>query len=111
MDKKVFLVKSEMLGSGPDQLGTILMSVFTRLLGESAHKPAKIIFLNSGVKLCCEGSKILENLETLEEHGVELLCCTTCLEYFDIKDKLKVGKPTTMGKTIESLFEYEVVSL
>ncbi len=111
MTKKVFLIKSELLGSGPDQLGTILMAVFTRLLGESPQKPAKIIFLNSGVKLCCEGSKILEYLETLQEQGVELLCCTTCLEYFDIKDKLKVGQATNMGKTIESLFEYEVVSL
>jgi len=111
MNKKVFLVKSELLGSGPDQLGTILMSVFTRLLSESPLKPAKIIFLNSGVKLCCEGSNILEYLAALEEQGVELLSCTTCLEYFDIKGKLKVGKATNMGKTIESLFEFEVVSL
>ena len=111
MDKKVFLVKSEELGSGPEQLGTILMSVFMRMLGENKNKPAKIIFLNAGVKLCCEGSKILEYLETLEGQGVELLCCTTCLEYFELKDKIKVGKPTTMPKTIEALYEYEVVSL
>jgi selenium metabolism protein YedF len=111
MNKKVLLVKSDVLGSGPDQLGTILMSVFTRLLGESAYKPAKIIFLNSGVKLCCEGSNVLEYLETLQEQGVEMLSCTTCLEYFDIKSKLKVGQATTMGKTIETLFEYEVVSI
>ena len=87
------------------------MSTFLRLLGEDDNKPVKIILWNTAVKLVCEGSDLLEYLEKLEEKGVEILACTTCLEYFNLKEKLKIGKPTTMPKSIQSMFEYEVVSL
>jgi len=111
MNKKVFLIKSEGLGRGDDQLGQMLMANFLRLLGESPDKPVKIVFLNSGVKLVCEGSKVLGHVIKLEEQGVEILACTTCLEYFELVDRLKAGKPTTMMKTIESMLASETVSI
>jgi hypothetical protein len=42
---------------------------------------------------------------------VEILACTTCLKYFDLKDKQLVGKPTTMAKSIEAMMNQDVVSL
>jgi len=59
----------------------------------------------------CQGSQVLEHLKRLEEQGVELLACTTCLEYFELMDKLAVGKPTTMMKSIQSMMGGDVVSL
>ena len=103
MESKVLLIQSEGLGRGDGQLGIMLMANFLRLLGESPIKPAKILFWNGGVKLVCEGSQVLDHIKKLEQQGVELLACTTCLEYFDLKEKLKAGKPTTMVKTIESM--------
>ena len=111
MAKKVFLIQSEGLGRGEDQLGSLLMANFLRLLGESKEKPETIIFWNTGVRLVCEGSKVLDHLKRLEEQGVILLACTTCLEYLDLKDKMVVGKPTTMVKSIESMFSGNVVTL
>ena len=35
MTKKVFLIQSEGLGRGGDQLGSLLMANFLRLLGEN----------------------------------------------------------------------------
>ena len=52
-----------------------------------------------------------EHIKKLERQGIEILACTTCLEYFNLTDKLLVGKPTTMLKSIESMFRYEIVSL
>ena len=54
------------------------------------------------VRLVCEGSKVLEHIKRLESQGVEILVCTTCLEYFDLLEKLAVGTPTTMMKSIQS---------
>ncbi len=50
-------------------------------------------------------------LKRLGKQGVEILACTTCLEYFDLTDKLVVGKPTTMLKSIQSMLDCDVVSL
>jgi selenium metabolism protein YedF len=111
MTNKVFLIQSEGLGRGEEQLGSILMINFLRFLDESQDKPSGMIFWNTGVRLMCQGSKLLEPLKRLEKQGVELLACATCLDYFELTDKLAVGKPTNMVKTIQSMLAYNIVSL
>ena len=111
MTKKVFLIQAEGLGRGEEQLGSLLMANFLRLLGESKEKPESLVFWNAGVRLVCEGSKVLDHLKRLEGQGVAILACTTCLEYLDLKDKMMVGQPTTMIKSIESMFSGEVIPL
>ena len=111
MRPKIFLIQSEGLGRGDEQLGSMLIASFLRLLGENEDKPGSLIFWNAGVRLLCQGSQVLEHLKRLEEQGVELLACTTCLEYFELMDKLAVGKPTTMVKSIQSMLDGDVVSL
>jgi len=111
MSAKAFLIQSEGLGRGDDQLGIMLMANFLRLLGESQEKPSSLIFWNAGVKLACEGSQVLTHLKKLEEQGVEILACTTCLEFYELVDKLKVGKPTTMVKSIQSMMGLNMVCL
>jgi selenium metabolism protein YedF len=111
MPSKVFVITSDAIGRGDDDLGRLLMSSFLRLLAESREKPATMVFLNSGVRLVCEGSSFLAYLKQLAEQGVEILACTTCLEYFDLREKVAVGRPTTMAKTIESMLAAEAVSL
>ena len=111
MNPKVFLVQSEELGRGDRRLGLMLMANFLRLLGESENKPSSLIFLNTGVNLVCKGSEVLDHLKRLEEQGVEILACMTCLEYFDLLDNLEVGKPPTMLKSIQSMLDCNVVSL
>ena len=111
MRPKTFLIQSEGLGRGDEQLGSMLMANFLRLLGENENKPGSLIFWNTGVRLACEGSPVLNRLKQLEEEGVELLACTTCLEHFELTDKLVVGKPTNMMKSIQSMLDSDVVSL
>lgn len=111
MKDKTILIQSEGLGRDDKPLGSLLMASFLRLLGESESKPGSIIFWNEGVKLLCQESNVLDHIKRLEEQGVEILACTTCLEYFDLLDKLAVGKPTTMHKSIEAMFSSDIVSL
>ena len=111
MSNKTILIQSEVLGRGEDELGMMIMSNFLRLLGESPEKPAKLIFWNTGVKLVAEGSWALAHLKKLEDQGVEILACRTCLDYFELTGKLKVGKSTDMVKSIESMFTSDMVCL
>ena len=111
MASKMILIQSEGLGRGDDKLGMLLMANFLRLLGESPAKPAPLVFWNTGVRLVAEGSRALAHLKKLEEQGIEILACTTCLEYFDLVDKLKVGKPTTMLKSIDAMLNADMVCL
>jgi selenium metabolism protein YedF len=110
MSNKVFLIQGEGLGRGDEQLGSLLMSNFFRLLGENEDKPGTMIFWNAGARLVCEGSPVLNRLKLLEEQGVELLACATCLEHFELTDKLAVGKPTNMMKSIQNMLSSDIVS-
>ncbi len=111
MKSKVLLIQSEGLGTGDNTLGGLLMANFLRLLGESKEKPKCIMLWNAGVRLACQGSGVVDYLRRLEEQGVEILSCTTCLEYLELADKLLVGKPTNMLKSIESILNDDVVTL
>ncbi len=111
MSGRTILIQSEFLGRGSDELGELLMSKFLDLLNDSKVKPASLLFLNSGVKLFVEGSWALVHLKKLEEQGVEILACGTCLDFFGMTDKLKVGKPTDMLATIDSLLNSDIVCL
>lgn len=76
---------------------------------EASQKPSKLLFVNRGVFLTTEGSKVIDVLKELEGMGVEIYSCGTCLEYFGIKDKLKVGKVTNMYDTVENLLNADSV--
>ena len=99
----VLFIDSDSLGRGSEELGKILMRSLLQTLEQMEPRPKTIIFLNSGVKLACEGSEVLEDLQEFSKKGVEILSCGTCLDYFGIKKKLLVGKVSNMFENIELL--------
>jgi selenium metabolism protein YedF len=99
----VVFIDTEFLGRGPEELGRILMGSFLQTLEQSEIQPRKIILINSGVKLACEGSGVLEDLQELSAKGAEILSCGTCLDFFGIKKKLSIGKVSNMYEIINSL--------
>jgi selenium metabolism protein YedF len=101
--RDVVFITTERLGTGDPQLADILMKAFLNTLWDAEPKPAKILFLNDAVRLTTEGSEVLDSLKLLEEAGVEIFSCGTCLEYYQLKDKLKVGLITNMYDTVDSL--------
>ena len=99
----VVLITSDVLGTGDRRLGEILMKAFLNTLWDAEAKPAKILFLNDGVRLTTEGSEVLETLHLLEKEGVQIFSCGTCLEYYQLKEELKVGLVSSMYDTVDSL--------
>jgi len=101
--RDVVFITTDRLGTGDQQLGEILMKAFLNTLWDAEPKPAKLLFLNDAVRLTTEGSEVLDSLKLLEKAGVEIFSCGTCLEYYQLKDKLKVGLVTNMYDTVDSL--------
>ncbi|WP_130805421.1 sulfurtransferase-like selenium metabolism protein YedF [Senegalia massiliensis] len=97
------IINSDKMGEGNDELGKILIKGFIYSLTESLPYPSTLVFYNNGVKLTVEGSECLEDLKTLEEAGVEILSCGTCLDYNNIADKLSVGGVTNMYTIVEKI--------
>lgn len=111
MKNKVILVGSNQLGKGPEDLGETLLETFFTLLKQRNDLPAAVFFLNSGVLTLTEDSLISVHLKELENKGVEVLACKTCVDYYGIEEKLSVGKISGMGTFIELAEKYEVITL
>jgi sulfur relay (sulfurtransferase) complex TusBCD TusD component (DsrE family) len=108
----VFLFTRYGLGQGSAALQKTLVTKFFGLLLESGQLPTKILFYTDGVKLACKGSPVLDELHKLEEAGVELVLCKTCLDYFELVDHVGVGVIGGMGDILEALQKTaKVVSL
>ena len=99
----VVLICTDTMGTGDKKLGTILMKAFLNTLWDASPRPEKIIFMNEGVLLTTEGSEVLDSLRLLEKEGVLIFSCGTCLEYYELKEQLKVGQVTNMYDTVQSL--------
>ena len=108
----ILVISSDTMGRGDAELGHILIRAFFHTLGEVEPLPHTILFFNAGVKLACEGSAVLDDLRALENDGVEILVCGTCLGYYEIKDKLVVGQVSNMYDIAEAMLTAgKVVSL
>lgn len=99
----VIVITSDKLGQGADELGKVLMKSYIYALTETKPLPKAVLFLNSGVKLNAEGSEVLENIKKLEAEGVEIISCGTCLDYYQLKEKLQVGIVGNMYSIIEKM--------
>ena len=99
----IVVVSSDKMGEGADELGHILMKSFIFAVTQLETLPAKMVFYNGGAKLTVEGSPALEDLKSLEEQGVEIMTCGTCLDFYGLKDKLAVGSVTNMYSIVETL--------
>jgi len=105
VQKVVVYINSHLMGVGEEALGAILMRSFLKTLLDLETKPSRLILINSGVRLSSEGSEVLETLRDLSEKGVEILSCGTCLDFYGLKEKLKVGKISNMYDITQSLLE------
>lgn len=100
-ENTIVVIDSLHMGKGDIELGRILMKGFIYTLSEMEELPKTILFYNEGVKLAIEGAESLQDLKSLEERGVEILSCGTCLNFYGITEKLRVGSVTNMYTILE----------
>lgn len=105
----VLVVSDKIMGQGDEQLGEILVRGFFHTLGEVDTLPDTIIFFNAGVWLMIDDSPVLDDLKAMEAEGVSLLACGTCLNHFEIKERLAVGLVSNMYDIAEMMLDADKV--
>ncbi len=102
-EKALILITTEFLGQGDDYLGEKLMSAFLSSLPEMGQDLWRIILLNGGVKLAVQQRPALEHLQALENSGVSILVCGTCLQHYGLLKQKTVGDTSNMMDIMSSL--------
>jgi len=107
--KRAVVINSEYMGNGSDELGAKLMGSLLRKLWAGESRPEAVLFYNSGVKLLAEGSSVLDAVNGLYEAGVDIIACGTCCTFFQITDKLRVGRVSDMQEISGIMMTAETV--
>jgi sulfur relay (sulfurtransferase) complex TusBCD TusD component (DsrE family) len=105
----VILITNDGMGQADRLLQHKLIRTYLSLLVEHKQFPAAICFYTDGVKLVIEGSPVLDLLQGLEASGVPLVICQTCLNHFNLADKVKVGVVGGMTDIIEAQWRADKV--
>ena len=93
---------------GPEkELGRILMKAFFETMLVHDMLPSRIFLMNKGVFLSTLEEDFIKLLKELERKGVEIFTCGTCLKYFNLEDKLKVGHRAGTDVYLEGIFYFE----
>lgn len=111
MKNKVILVSSDQLGKGERQLGEGILETFFTVLKQKEELPKAIFCMNSGVFTLTDASLVSMQLKELEDRGVEVLACKTCVDFYGIEEKLTVGKISGMAHFIELAAAYEILTI
>lgn len=106
---KVIVINNDTFGHGDRELGDKLMGAFLKKIWIRKEKPEAIIFYNAGVKLTAKGSQLIDVLTGLSESGVELLACGTCLNHYELADKILVGRISNMEEISSMMMEAKSV--
>lgn len=92
----VYVISSASMGQGSADLGWALLQTYVQTIYKIEPLPEKILLYNEGVRLVAEESGALQALKELQEQGVEILACGTCLNFYELTSALKVGKIADM---------------
>jgi hypothetical protein len=108
----LIMVTREGMGSADVALQQRLFATYLKLLLENGTLPGAICFYTDGVKLVVEGSPVLDLLRQVEQKGVHLVICQTCLNAFGLTGRVRVGIVGGMGDILSAqLAAGKVISL
>lgn len=105
----IILITGEGMGRAEQHLQHKLLKTYLQLLRENKTLPAALCFYADGVKMALDGSPVLEEVQALEDRGVYIILCGTCLNYFDVVDDVAVGVQGGMTDIIEAQWRADKV--
>ena len=84
---KVVVIRSNVMGEGDPELGKVLIKGFIYALSQQEELPKTILFYNGGA----------------------CLTCGTCLNFYGLSEKLKVGEVTNMYEIAETMSKASLI--
>jgi len=96
----IVVLNQDQMGHGDRALGQKVLGTFLR---KSIALPEfrAILFYNAGAKLVAADSPVLAELRLLEERGVDLVPCGTCLAHYGVTPA--VGKVADMDAIVREM--------
>lgn len=98
----VIMINNDGMGVADRELRHLLIKTYLQLLISNQTFPAAICFYAAGVKLVAADSHVLDELRQLQDQGVYLISCLTCLEYYGLTEELQVGIIGGMSDILET---------
>lgn len=111
MNNKVILLNTDSWGKGDEALGQTLLETFLTLLKQEQERPAAVFCIHRGVLALSEASILSLHLKELQNQGVPVLACKTCVDYYGIADKLYAGEVSSMKHLMELAAKHEVFAI
>ena len=96
----IVVLNQDQMGHGDRALGQKILGTFLKKSIALPHFSA-IVFWNAGVKLVAADSPVLAELRLLEERGVDLVPCGTCVAHFGVTPA--VGKVSDMDTIVREI--------
>lgn len=96
----IVVCNQDQMGHGDRALGQKILGTFLKK-SIALQDFTAIVFFNAGVKLVGADSPVLAELRLLEERGVDLVPCGTCLQHFQITPA--VGKVADMDAIVREI--------
>ncbi|MGD6775948.1 DsrE family protein [Sutcliffiella horikoshii] len=111
MKNKVILVSSNQLGKGDEALGEGVLETFFTILKQREDKPEAIFLMNTGVHTLTGDSLVSVHLKEIHEYGVPVYACKTCVDHYEVEQKLISGEISGMGHFIDLASKHEVLTI
>ena len=106
----VVVLSGEYMGQGDNELGASLMGSFLRNICLKNELPEKVVCYNASVKLLEGNSSVIDAFQALEQKGVEILACGTCLKFYNLVNKIVCGQPSNMEEISNILIgNYKII--
>jgi selenium metabolism protein YedF len=92
----VVSLRGDLMGQGDDLLGAKLIGTFLIGLAEQEPLPTHVVLYNGGARLAIRGTSTGDSLVKLEQAGVNIAICGTCVDFFGLREQLACGKISNM---------------
>jgi hypothetical protein len=102
--KTVVVINNEGMGHGDSELGTKILRTFFTKAGVAFKQLEAVVFFNSGVRCLIKESDMLVPLANLDQDGVDLIACGTCVDAYGLRERIELG---TIGSMDQILTELE----
>lgn len=100
------------LKAGSGEVGEVLLAKFLLAFLQAQDKPEYIICVNEAVRLSCEqGRARYSALKELENAGIKVLSCGTCLDVYKLTDKLSIGVVSNAVEIAKLLSSHRQIAL
>ncbi len=111
MKNKLILLTTDQFGKGDAELGETVLETFFTLLKQKEEKPAAIFVMNRGVFAISDQSLVSVHIKEMADQGMLVLACKTCVDYYNVGERLITGEISSMGHFIELASKYEVLTI